>query len=111
MPRPLAGHGTHRSNSRFGHPVGEPRVVEHTRVSGSQDGYLGSLRFTRPFDWVMTVLTLVLLSLVPVLTLVLLNLVPVLLNLAPVLLNIDLRMDLPHASSTNVLGTLNVPSF
>ena len=27
---------------------------EHTRVSGSQAGYIRGLGFTRPFDWVLT---------------------------------------------------------
>ena len=37
---------------RFEGPVGEPRGMEHTPVSGSQGLNTLYLRFTRPFDWV-----------------------------------------------------------
>ena len=57
-------------------PVGEPRGMEHTRVSGSRTGLYSFYWFTRPFDWVYAS---VLLSLVSVL----LSLVSVLLIYGP----------------------------
>ena len=53
---------------RFRHPVGEPRGVEHSHVSGSLDGLLRLWRFTRPFDWVLDCFVHVLLSLGPCFT-------------------------------------------
>ena len=41
-----------RPYSRFWTVVGEPRGVGTQPVIGSQAGYIGILRFTRPFDWV-----------------------------------------------------------
>ena len=39
---------------RFEDLVGEPRGVGTQPVIGSQAGYYPFVRFTRPFDWVLT---------------------------------------------------------